>query len=696
MVKPYNHSDMKFFNYLLASFSMMTLSGNAQTNVTFLNTGQIYVGQRSPSTGVSLYVPDAMRHLTVSGRTVEMVQNGITELGGNFYQDATTHVFPIDASTTTTCTGIFRFVGNHPGVNRIITTQSVNQNSFDRGSYYIAFPAVQIGTNDSIVIPGRMGLDAASIHKTSGKTGKFILRSEVIAAKSFDASLRIPASGTSSALVDVGSVVVERDMTTYRPSNGSTQLFAFATPFKNTQLSGYFAGNWLRRPLADGTYGHTTYIYGNKDNNPADGTIDDDQYVYLAAQKLVPAQAYFVKPRPKDFSYDQLKSSAGLWYTGAPNPTAYDKGKFYFNGSVYSVTPYSEQLFADDQLFSNSVSNSNLSSTVNWLIGNSYTCPISIALLKQAMSNSTLVFSPYIYVYPAGAATYQTVDISGNEGAIQLTQIEEIPAMSVFMLRVSKGQAQNGSLTIGKSMLRHATVAHNNPQKLKSSSATITNQVVFRVAPSDNDNIYDLTAIGLRADASVGSDSYDMAKAFVSDDNIFQLYTLSSTQSKLSANGLPLTADSVTMAFSPSKYGGTYILSSQYAESLTTEGLWVYDRKVMNYYDLKSGTYTFNSESTDDANRFMITFRRPVTTGLNETATGIQLCYMAHQVKISGLESSDLGSMLKLYDSQGRQLLSTQIDAYPTKTFAVDHILTGVYMVQITGKHCKISKLVID
>lgn len=688
---------MKFTTSLLASVVLMALSGNAQTNVTFLNTGQMYVGARTPSTGVSLYIPDAMRHLTVSGRTVELIQNGITELGGNFYHDATTHVFPVDVSTTTTnCTGTFRFVGSHPGVNRVITTQSVNQSSFDRGSYYIAFPGVQIGTNDSIVIPGKMGIDAASIHKSGGKTGKFILRSEVIGAKSFDASLRIPTAGTSAGLVDVGTVVVERDMTTYRPSNGSTQLFAFATPFKNTQLSGYFAGNWLRRPLADGTYNHTTYIYGNKDNNPADGTIDDDQYVYLAAQKLVPAQAYFVKPRPKDYSYDQLKSSAGLWYTGAPNPTAYDKGKFYFNGAVYSVTPYSEQLFADDQLFNSSISNSNLSSTVNWLIGNSYTCPISINLLKQAMTNSTLVFSPYIYVYPAGSATYQTVDISGNADAIQLTQIEEIPAMSVFMVRVSKGQAQSGSLTIGKSMLRHASVAHNNPQKTKSTSDAVTNQVVFRVAPSDNDNIYDLTAIGLRADASIGSDAYDMAKAFVNDDNIFQLYTLSSSQLKLSANGLPLTADSITMGFSPSKYGGTYTLTSQYAESLTTEGLWIYDRKVLNYYDLKSGTYTFNSDATDDVNRFMITFRRPVATSLNDFTSAIRLYYSTNQIRISGLEASDLGGLLKIYDAQGRQLISTIINSYPAKSIPVGHISAGVYMVQITGKRCVLSKMVID
>lgn len=36
---------------------------HSQTNVTFVNTGQMNVAAASPSTRVSLYVPDAMRQL---------------------------------------------------------------------------------------------------------------------------------------------------------------------------------------------------------------------------------------------------------------------------------------------------------------------------------------------------------------------------------------------------------------------------------------------------------------------------------------------------------------------------------------------------------------------------------------------------------------------------------------------------------
>lgn len=685
----------------ILTFLMLVFQGlHSQSNVTFLNTGQMYVASSTPSTRVSLYIPDAMRQKTVAGSTVEIIQNGITELGGNFYQDAMTNVFAVDATTKTTSTGKFRFVKDR-GVNRTITTQSVDLISFDRGLYYIAFPKFEISTNDSIEIPGRMGIDAIDVHRVNNKTGKLVLRSDVVGVNAYDASLRITQSGNSASLVDLGAVIVERDMTLYRPLNGSTQIFGFATPFKNTHISGTFAGNWVRRPLNTGTYGHTTYVYGNKDNSPADGVIDVDQYVYLAAEKLIPAQAYLIKPRPRDYGYDNLKTSSGLWYTGEPNPSLYDKGKFKFNGKVYAVAAYYEQLFAEDVLYSNSISTPNLGSTVNWLIGNSYTCPIPTNLLAQAMENSTLDFAPYIYVFPAGSTTYQACDISGTGDAISVTSVSEIPAMSVFMVRVAKSQAQNGSLSIGKDLLRHADVSHNNPQTVKglnkAKTATPTNQIIFKVSSVGNDNIFDLAAIGLRETASTGSDNYDMAKAFVNDNNIFQLYTLSSTQSKLSANGLPLTADSIVLAFNPSQYGGDYTLSSKHAETLSTDGVWVYDSKTQIVVDMKStSSYQFNSEPTDSPERFLITFKRPAPTSTNKIMFKLDMFYSNKSVRIKQLTRDDLGSKITFYDMQGKQLRSSIIENYPEMKIDIKDFAPGVYLVQLKGERTTIAKFIVN
>ena len=681
----------------------MSLTSNfmqsQSTTVTFLNTGQMNVAPNGAS-GVSLFVPDAMRQYTVAGRTVQIVHNGITELGGNFYQESLTTVFQVGSDTKTTSTGKFRFVTDR-GANRTINTQTENINTFDRGTRYVAFPNIEISTNDSIVLPGKIGVDAITLKRVNGKTGHFILRSDVVTdakgTNAYDASLRITGAGASESVVDLGSVVVERNMTVYRPNDGSTQMFGFATPFKNTQLSGYYAGNWVRRPLNTGTYGHTTYVYGNKDNAPADGVIDGDQYVYLAAETLTPAQAYLIKPRAKGFNYSTLQAEFGLWYTGEPNASLYDKGKYYFNGKVYTVTPYLEQLYADDVLYTNTV-NATPSTTVNLLVGNSYTCPIPTNLLGQTMEASGLKFSPYIYVFPAGSTTYQSLSISGTGGAIVVADVTEIPAMSVFMVRLAKNNLQNGTISLGKALQRHADVAHNKPQTAPSSTGevrqaapqtntVVENQVTFKVSPVSNENIYDLAAIGLRPAATYESDNYDMAKAYVNDDDLFQMYTLSSTKSMLSANGVPLNADSVLLAFKPSKVDGDYKLSTKYIETLETEGIWLYDLKEHKLVDLKNtDNYSFSSKSYDKPERFLVYFKKPAITEITIPENNLDLYYNENKLYVKLLTPEDMGSQIHMFDAQGRLIQTATVNNYPEMSIPVNKLIQGVYLVNLTGQ----------
>ena len=682
-------------------------------NVTFVNTGAMNVAPNGVS-GVSLFVPDAMRQQTVAGRSVNIIHNGITELGGNFYQDAATTVFDVNATTTVgTSTGKFRFVTDR-GVNRTVTTQSNAINEFDRGLHYVAFPNFEISTNDSVIIQGKMGIDAISLHRVNAKTGQMVLRSDVVTdvkgTNAYDASLRITGAGLSADLVDLGAVVVERDMSIYRPDGSTSNLFGFATPFKNTQLSGYYAGNWVRRPLSNGDFGHTTYIYGNKDASPADNIIDKDQYVYLAAEKLVPAQAYLIKPRPKGFNYQTLRDENGLWYT-ADDPSLYDKSKFHFNGKVYAVAPYLEQLFADDVMYTNTISTPNLTFTANLLIGNSYTCPIPTNLLAQKMeSYPNLKFYPYIYVYPAGASTYQPLAISGTGNGIVVADVTEIPAMSVFMVRLSKENAQSGTFEITKDLQRHADVAHNNPQTIKASdgrmlvgaSATSTaastpvvkNQVTFKVTPTTNEHLYDMAAIGLREDATLGTDNYDIAKAYINDRNLFQLYTRSSSGSKLSANGVPLATDTVMLDFEPNFEGGEYKLTANYAESLETEGVWILDNKIGKWVDIKTEkSYTFNASPNDKAERFYVLFKKPFMRE-TDTTNSLLVYYNNNNVLVRQLTKEDVGSTITLYDPQGRQLYAKQVDNYPDMTIPVNNLLPGVYMVQLKGEHTGIAKFI--
>lgn len=681
---------MKKLLFLIVCFAVGGLLFAATNSVVMLNTGRLYIASQA---GTSIYVPNALRMLSVTGGdSVKVVLNGRIELGGDFYQDAHTNVFDVDsAGGRTASTGTLAFVGN-VGLNRIITTQSELLSTFDRGLYYIAFPHVEIGTNDSIILSAKMGMDALSLKRASGQTGYLVLRSDTVNGYVFNASLRLPVTGTSSeSLVDLGAVIIEQEMKAYRTG---TQLFAFATPFKATQLSGYFAGNWVRKPQT-GTYGHTTYVLGNKPSVADVNVIAADQYVTNPVETLLPAQAYLIKPRPASFDYSALQTTGGLSITGA-SAGAYDLDKFIFNGKVYTLPAYEEQLFAEDVLYTYTIPNgTTLASTINWLIGNSYTCAISTKRLAQQMAQSGLQFSPTIYIFPAGSTSYQPLTITGSGDAIVVSDATEIPALSIFMIRVAKGQtvAGSGSFSVGKESLVHGKAS----QGLEFRAATVVspNQLLLRISPINNNRIYDLAAIGIRTTASEGSDAYDVPKVYSAAQEGFQLYTLSATGSKLSANGVPDNVDTVSLGLKPAPVSGVYQMSASYVESLSTEGLWLEDKLTSSLVDLTlNPVYTFTTNPTDTENRFTLHFKSVVSVADNTSASPTLHAYFANDMlQLDKLTEEDMQAQLIIYDLQARIVKSISVTNYPSMTIPVA-LSSGSYIVQLNGNRSATVKLI--
>lgn len=701
----------KYYVLLNILLLVFTFSYSQVNTVTFLNTGQMNVAPGGYN-DVALYIPDAFR---VAGNSVLIVHNGNTELGGNFYQDSQTHVFdmyPISENVpfpTTPSTGIFRFVGVHGTTNRYITTLSENILTFNRASYYIAMPHIEIATTDSIVLPGRMGIDAKSVKRRTAGQGFLILRSEPIDSKDFDASMRITGLGASASLVDLGSVVVERDMTLYRSGDASSQspnLFGFATPYLNTQLSGYYAGNWVRKPEVDPVTGHTRFVLGNKPDALKPTFISKDQYVIDPRISLEATRAYLIQPRPTGFNYQTLKDGYGLVITG-DTPNAYNKGKFYFNGKVYMLPSYQEQIFAENTLFNKTLSTPQ-TTTINWLIGNSYTSPLSTKLIAKKMESSGLTFAPYMYIFPGGSTSYQPLPISGIGDGIVVSTYAEIPAMSIFMVRVSNTNTGTGTLTIGKEDQVQGNIAHNvayapkfgteqgkfNVTNSEDGNYTIKNQLIFKVTPEDNENIYDLAAIGLRENASFESDKYDAAKV-PSNDYAYQLYTLSTTNSKLAANGLPLYADSVTMAFKPASEANSYTLNAQYLNTLSTEGVWLEDLKENTMTDLtQTPQYKFVSLPNDSVNRFIVYFKKPSKSLEESSAIAITAGLDNNgNIILRNLTEKDIHSRALLYDVSGKTLSIGTIDSEPIFTMRT-HLDPGVYVVRINGKRNASVKII--
>ncbi|MEA4935220.1 MAG: hypothetical protein VB102_01115 [Paludibacter sp.] len=673
------------FVYIAFILILITLSPvkavepDSPDDVVLVNTGLMNI-HTGGTNGVAMYVPFAMRH---AGSNVSVILNGAINVGGNFYQDASTAVFKTDEATSTSAAysnGIFRFVKNWNQPREI--NSNLIASTYDRGVSYIAFPNVRIATNDTFKISAKMGMDALTLKRDPGYTGKMVLKSDRYADQVYDASLRVTGQGKSEDLVDAGSVIIEREMSYYRSLSGIDKLFGFATPFNKTQLSGYFAGNWVRRPVAEPVTGHTHYVFGNEQDE--NGTILASQYIYHPLEKLQPAQAYLIRPRPEGFRYADLQAQNGLSVTNG-DTTAYDQSKFVFNGKVYTLASYNEQLFAQDTLF-HSPSVTSTSTTINWLIGNSYTSPIGTNQLIDAMSASPLKFSPYIWVYPAGSSTYQSYKITGTDNIV-VQDLQEIPAMSVFMIRVLNG-TNPGQFNITKEMQRHAKVTHSTVQKVKRAvSENINNQVRFRVSPTDNNLVYDVAAIGLRASAQSGSDSYDMTKVY-SEADVFQLYSLSSVDAKLSANGVPLNTEQVRLCFRPVSRPTEFRLEAEDVESLSSQGLWLEDKKTGKIIDMMvNGSYIFTGSAGDAEERFIIHFVAPGNTGLGEgdiSGSGIYVYVENQSLMINNLTTNDLGSKILLFDALGRLISMHVANACPVMVIPFNYA-SGMYVMKMNG-----------
>lgn len=686
---------------LIFSFGIVLLASEPDSpdDVIFVNSGMMNI-QTGGVNDVAIYIPFGMRMVGSS----EIVLNGEMNVGGNLYQDATTAGFKVSGvrqTSTGFSTGKFRFVKSY-GSPRIVSPQN-RAGAYDRGANFVAFPNLVLASNDNIEIDAQSGIDAISFKRDNGFSGRMILKSDRSGDNVYDASLRITGTGSSSTLVDPGTVIVEREMSYYRSAVGSEKIFGFATPFKDTQYSGYFAGNWVRRPIADQATGHTRYVFADEKGD--DDFILKSQYIYNPLEKLQPAQAYLIKPRPPGFNYQALRDdSNGLTITdGDIEGGAYDQSKFVFDGKVYSFTQYDEQLFADDVLYQ-SPHIASTTSTINWLIGNSYTAPIDVDLLADAMKNSPLRFSPNIWVWPKGATTYHSHRITGTDNII-VEDLTSIPAMNIFMIRVQAGTAP-GSFAITKNMLRHNKVTHSvdsvpapNPAPQmapRSVTSGLSNQVIFRVTPDDNNRIYDIAAVGIRNGASEGSDSYDQAKVYNASD-VFQLYTLSSQNARLSANGVPPTTQTVRMGFRPVSQQANFIIRASHQETLQTEGLWLEDTKTGNVIDLMfHNSYTFSSVPGDNEERFRIHFVAPEYTGLNTAvgATELHIFNNQNRLTVSNLTSVDVGSEIAIFSAAGRLIQSVRVDNYPRMELNFDDS-PGVYVLHLRGVRNGVHKFII-
>jgi len=335
-------------------------------------------------------------------------------------------------------------------------------------------------------------------------------------------------------------------------------------------------------------------------------------------------------------------------------------------------------------------------------MGNSYTCAISVDSIVELIKRSSYVFSRSMYVFPNGSQTYQEVKLVDAANDILVWQADEIPAMSIFMLRLGKNQGANAEeFKIGKSALVHSTVANNEswqfsaPGKRNAPGSGLNNQVIFRVTTADNENNFDLAAIGLRENSVLGSDANDMQKVYMSDNAGFQLYTLATpdannNQAKLSANGVPLTVEQVAMSLKPMAYEPqTMVLSVKGIETLSSEDFWLEDLQTQAIHRFINGEpYVFTTDPEDAHERFIVHFKSPRApddpTSIDDVLySKLNMYAIGKEIFVENLLSGDIGSDAAIYDIAGKLLDAFKVTEYPKMSYTTNGLISGTYIVRL-------------
>jgi hypothetical protein len=231
-------------------------------------------------------------------------------------------------------------------------------------------------------------------------------------------------------------------------------------------------------------------------------------------------------------------------------------------------------------------------------------------------------------------------------------------------------------------LLTHGTVSHN---LLRSASVPYDNEIVIRISPESNPNLYDLTGIGLRQNGNPNTDNNDIIKSEGSSE-LFSIYTRGSDGRKLSANILPDATESVPLFVLSGSTGGQFLLDVSRMESLRTEGLWLEDLIERKTVDLvqTNGRYVFHAMPNDPPERFIIHFNRSITGIDTKPDSFLQVYYSNGQLKIRGLDLNDRGSTLRIFNMQGKILQSQKIVQTPETTIDI-RLTAGIYIAKLEG-----------
>lgn len=190
----------------------------------------------------------------------------------------------------------------------------------------------------------------------------------------------------------------------------------------------------------------------------------------------------------------------------------------------------------------------------------------------------------------------------------------------------------------------------------------------------------------------------------VTQTNLSTIYTKSDSGRALESNvlGVPMNTESetVTLFVTPSLIAQNISISTGRLETADrVQGIMLKDKVTNKEFDLFGGkTYTTTSKATDPADRFTVKFILKSTSGIegdknNSDSKSITSYYSNGTLTVTGFEDADFGSVVSVYDIQGR--MTAQAKVNDTTVEITQPFSQGAYIVKVVGNKSYAAKFLV-
>jgi hypothetical protein len=312
-------------------------------------------------------------------------------------------------------------------------------------------------------------------------------------------------------------------------------------------------------------------------------------------------------------------------------------------------------------------------SAINWGSDNTPTP----GLTKTTLENTIW------YRTNGGFATYNS---SANGTGVNGGQ-QYIPAMQAFWVRVAEGN------TTGGIQVTNTIRVHNNTQSFYK-TAVETN--VFRMNVSNGINT-DETVVGFYTNALSTFENYDSEKMFYTDEDVPQIYSLTSENIQTAINGQPelILNDEriIPLGFSTPVSGTFTFTATNLNDFNAAVSVYLEDVQQNVLKDLRQNiSYTFTSGVVNNANRFRLHFGNIAANISNTAANNSILIYAVNNTVYVNTQEKGNG-IIEIYDILGKKIMSQQSVEGLNKL--QPNVSGGIYMVKVQTSGNMLTKKVV-